>query len=87
MAGTDPNSPAASFRIVSLTPVSNDLLITWQAGAGTTNVVQAAPGPSATYSIRPNILITGNSDTITNCLDLGAATNWRARSYRVRVAP
>jgi PKD repeat protein len=88
LAGTDPNSTAASFRIISLTPASNDLVITWRAGAGTTNVVQAALSPSATYSnISPNILITGNGDTITNYLDLGAANNWRSRFYRVRVVP
>ena len=88
LAGTDPNSPASSFRIISLTPQSNNLLITWQAGADTTNVVQAAFSPNATYSnISPDVFITGNGDTITNYLDLGAATNWPARFYRVRLAP
>lgn len=84
-AGTDPNSPASSLRIMSVTPQTNGLLVTWQAGAGTTNVVQAAASPNAVYSnISPNLFITGNGDTTTNYLDSSAATNWPARFYRVR---
>ena len=43
LAGTDPNSAASYFHITAITPQGNDIVLTWRAGAGHTNVVQAAP--------------------------------------------
>jgi hypothetical protein len=86
--GTDPNSAASYFHILSITPQGSDVLIAWQAGAGRTNILQATPGLSAGYTnLSSNIFITGNGDTITNYLDAGALTNWPARFYRVRLSP
>ncbi|HVM49145.1 MAG TPA: PKD domain-containing protein, partial [Candidatus Acidoferrum sp.] len=42
LAGTDPTDPASVFRIVSITPQTNGMLITWTMGAGRTNVLQQA---------------------------------------------
>ena len=88
LAGTDPNCPASYFHLTALTPQGRDLLLTWQAGAGRTNIVQAAPAANALYTdISRSIFITGNGDIITNYLDVGAATNYPRHFYRVRLAP
>jgi hypothetical protein len=38
-------------------------------------------------NISPNLVVTGNGDSITNYLDVGAATNTPGRYYRVRLVP
>ena len=38
-------------------------------------------------NISPNVVVTGNGDAATNYLDVGAATNYSSRFYRVRLAP
>jgi Immunoglobulin domain/Calx-beta domain len=69
------------FHITNLTIQTNDVLITWTAPIGTTNIIQAAPQPNDVFTnISPQILIGGS---ITNYLDKGAATNFPARFYRI----
>jgi hypothetical protein len=64
------------------------VMIAWATTAGGTNVVQATTNLLAGFAdISSNILITGTGATITNYLDIGAATNWPVRFYRVRTAP
>jgi hypothetical protein len=81
-----------SFRIVSVTPQGNDILITWQMAAGITNALQAAGGKSdgscGTNGFTDIFVVTNNSviGSLTNYLDVGAATNSPARYYRARVA-
>jgi hypothetical protein len=73
------------FQITNLAIQTNNVVITWTAPTGTTNYVQAAPGPGAMFNnISPGILITGST---TNYVDTGAATNYPARFYRVGLAP
>jgi T5SS/PEP-CTERM-associated repeat protein len=85
----DPNT----FRIVSITPQGNDMLITWMMGPGATNTLQATTGgPGHSYNTNgfTDIFIVTNNTTVgtlTNYLDIGAATNAPARYYRARLVP
>jgi T5SS/PEP-CTERM-associated repeat protein len=85
----DPNT----FRIVSLVPQSNDLLITWMMGPGATNTLQATAGDGGggynTNGFSDIFIVTNNTTvgTVTNYLDIGAATNAPARFYRARLVP
>jgi hypothetical protein len=70
------------FHITNIAMQTNDVVITWTAPIGGTNVVQAAPQINAAFSnISSPIVVVGSS--ITNYLDKGAATNFPARFYRI----
>jgi hypothetical protein len=87
-AGTNPTNSASVFRVVSIAPQGTNMLVTWQAGAGRTNVVQAAGVVSGSYSnLSPNIVLPGSGDVVTNYLDNGAGTNRTSRFYKIRVGP
>jgi len=81
-----------TFRIVSATRQGNDILITWQMAPGITNALQAAAGNSdgsyGTNGFTDIFVATNNSviGSLTNYLDVGAATNSPARYYRARLA-
>lgn len=85
----DPNT----FRLVSVARQSNDMLITWMMGPGATNTLQATAGDGSggysTNGFTDIFLVTNNTSvgTVTNYLDIGAATNTPARYYRARLAP
>ncbi len=85
----DPNT----FRIVSVSRQSNDLLVTWMMGPGATNTLQATAGDGtgsySTNSFTDIFVVTNNTTvgTVTNYLDLGAATNKPSRYYRARLLP
>ena len=85
----DPNT----FRIVSVARQSNDLLITWMMGPGASNTLQAAAvdgnGGYNSNGFIDIFVVTNNTaiGTVTNYLDIGAATNWPAHYYRARLAP
>jgi len=88
LAGTNPTDGASAFRVLSITRENDDLRVTWLTAGGRTNAVQAASGPSGSYSdLSSNIVIAGVSDTTTNYLDLGAVTNSPGRFYRIRLVP
>jgi hypothetical protein len=76
----------ALIQITSLTPQGDNILITWQAGSGSTNVLQAATNVAGTFSNASSNILIPNSGT-TNYLDLGALTNWPFRFYRVQLVP
>ena len=84
----DPNA----FRIVSITPQSNDVLVSWLMAPGATNALQASTGTingSYTTNTFTDIFIVTNNTatgTLTNFLDHGAATN-KSRYYRARLSP
>ena len=87
-AGTDPTNSASAFRILSVMLTNDDLLVSWAAGGGHTNVVQSTADLVGSYTnASPNIILTGGGDVTTNYLDAGAATNAPARLYRIRVVP
>ncbi len=81
-----------AFRIVSATRQGNDILITWLMAPGITNALQAAAGNSngsyGTNGFTDIFVVTNNSviGSLTNYLDVGAATNSPARYYRARLA-
>jgi hypothetical protein len=91
LAGTDATNSASSLRITSIAPVSTNLLITWQTGPGKTNALQRTAGdPGGGYSTNnfaTIFTVTNTTGTVTNYLDVGAATNFPARYYRVRLVP
>jgi len=90
LAGLNPTNSHSVFRITSVTPQNKDVMITWTTAGGITNAVQAvvAGGYTTNFAdISAPIVVLGSGDTATNYLDLGGATNWPARFYRVRLVP
>ena len=93
-AGTNPTNPTSNpLRVTAIAVESNDVRITWTTAGGLTNVVQAAAGGAdGSYTnnfsdISSSIVVPGMSLSTTNYLDLGGATNWPARYYRIRLVP
>ena len=86
LAGTDPTNGASALRITSITQEDNDLRITWTMGSGRTNVLQQADSlnGSGTFTDAFTVLTVGS---VTNYLDVGAATSAPVRYYRVRLGP
>ena len=81
------------FQIVSVVPQNNDMLVTWMMGPGATNALQVTSG-DASGNYNPSnftdlFVVTNNPTlgTVTNYLDLGAATNGLTRYYRARLRP
>jgi hypothetical protein len=70
------------FHITNIAMQTNDVLITWTAPIGGTNVVQAAPQINAAFTNISSPIVMGGS-SITNYLDKGTATNFPVRFYRV----
>jgi hypothetical protein len=91
LVGVDPTNPAAAFRITSITPTGNDLLVTWTMGPNRTNALQFTAGDGFgdydTNGFADIFTVTNTVGTTTNHLDTGAATNAPSRFYRVRVVP
>lgn len=90
---TDMNTPVSytgPLQISSIVQQGNDIQITWRTVGGKTNALQAASG-SGDGSLSSNfadIFTTTNLvSTVTNYLDVGAATNYPARYYRLRLLP
>jgi hypothetical protein len=93
LLGLNPTNPASVSRILSVVPRSNDVVITWKTGGGSTNVVQATDGDvGGNYAtnfadISGPITILGYGDAATNYLDAGTLTNGPDRYYRIRLGP
>ena len=88
--GTNPTNAASVLRIMSITQIGNDFLITWMTGVGKTNILQlsqtdSSGGLSTTFTDLFTVPYT--TGTPTNYTDAGAATNAPARYYRVRLGP
>lgn len=85
----DPNA----FRIVSVAREGNDVRVTWMMGPGQTNTLQATSGDGnggySTNGFSDIFVVTNNASagTVTNYLDVSAATNRPARYYRARLVP
>ncbi len=87
-AGTDPKNSASAFRITDIHREANNIRVTWMTGIGRTNALQRAPGGSyLTNNFAAIFTVTNTVGTVTNHLDVGAATNTPARYYRVRLVP
>jgi hypothetical protein len=81
----------APFRVVGIGQESNDIRVTWTTSTGMTNELQAtageADGSYNTNNFAAIFTVTNTVGTVTNYLDVGAATNVPARYYRIRVVP
>ena len=87
-AGTDPTNSASAFRILNVVLTNNDMLVSWQAGGGRTNVVQSTSDLTVSFTnISPNIILPSGDDITTNYIDVGAATNAGSRHYHIRLVP
>jgi hypothetical protein len=87
LAGTDPTNSASYFHVTSVVKTGSDVRVTWMMGPGRTNALQFASGAGFTNSFADRFVVTNTVGTVTNFLDVGAATNAPARYYRVRVVP
>jgi hypothetical protein len=78
------------FQILSITPQTNGMLVTWMMGPGATNALQVTSGDAYgnynTNNFTDIFVVTNNPTlgTVTNYLDLGA-TNGPTRYYRARL--
>jgi hypothetical protein len=69
------------------------MLVTWMMGPGQINALQATAGDSSggytTNDFADIFVVTNNTNagSLTNYLDIGAATNQPSRFYRARLAP
>jgi autotransporter-associated beta strand protein len=93
LLGLNPTNPASVFRILSAVQQTTDVVITWAAGAGRTNVVQATDGDAnGGYTnnftdISGLIILSGSGDVTNSYTDVGGATYIPSRYYRIRLGP
>ena len=90
LAGTSPTNNASAFRVTAIAREANNVRVTWMTGVGRTNALQrtaGAAGSFATNNFAAIFTVTNTVGTTTNFLDVGAATNFPARYYRVRLVP
>jgi T5SS/PEP-CTERM-associated repeat protein len=85
LAGTDPTNDASVFLVSSVTREGDDIRAAWQTGIGKTNALQRANSIAGSYA--DIFTVTNTTGTVTNYLDVGAATNAPAWCYRVRLVP
>ena len=91
LVGTDPTNAASAFRITSIVSSGMDVVVTWSMGPGKTNALQETAGAGGgnyqTNGFTDIFTVTNTVGTTTNYDDAGAATNFPARYYRVRLVP
>jgi hypothetical protein len=88
LSGTNPTNAASHFTITSLALTNGNVRVRWLAVGGKQYVLQTNSGLGTAFSdASPVIAVPGTSETATNYLDLGAATNSKTHYYRVRIAP
>lgn len=86
LVGLNPTNPASLFRVTAVNPQGTNTLISWEAGGGRTNAVQAAATVAGPYTnISPAIWLPGSGDVFTNYLD--PVPNQATRFYRVKLGP
>jgi len=86
----NPPPPPGIFAVTNIVVQGTNTFLTWNTIGGETNVVQAAGGNFGASSnnfsdISPNIIASGGDLTNASYLDVGGATNFQARFYRVRL--
>jgi hypothetical protein len=91
LAGTDPTNSASSLRITAFAKQGSNIRVTWMMGPGKTNALERtasdASGNFTTNNFATIFTVTNTVGTTTNFLDVGAATNFPSRYYRVRLVP
>ena len=88
-AGTNPTNSASFLGITGIVTEGNNIRITWMTGPNKTNALERTAGAAGSFATNnfaaiTNIITVG---TVTNYLDVGAATNVPAFYYRVRLVP
>jgi hypothetical protein len=86
LAGTNPTNSDSALRITTVAQEGNDLRVAWTMGSGKTNVLQRADAVGGTNPFA-DVFTVLTAGSVTNYLDVGAATNAAARYYRVRLGP
>lgn len=86
----NPPPPSGTFKVTSVVVQGTNTSLTWNTVGGETNVVQALVGNFGALSnnfidISPAIIGSGGDLTNTSYLDIGGATNFPARFYRIRL--
>jgi T5SS/PEP-CTERM-associated repeat protein len=93
MTGIDPTNSQSLFRIIDISEEGDDVQVTWELGWGAVNSLQVSGGDTrggyTTNGFTDIAIVTnyGYAETVTNYLDVGAATNGPSRYYRVRLVP
>jgi T5SS/PEP-CTERM-associated repeat protein len=89
LAGTDPTNNASAFRIVEITPLDEDILLTWTTVGGKKYAVQFVDGgyTNCFNEYEPIIIAPGSGESTFSVIDPGAVTNGTARFYRIRLVP
>lgn len=90
LAGTDPTNSSSAFRIIDIGIEGEDVRVTWTMGSDKTNALQVAADDVSsgfTDSFFDIFSVTNTVGSVTNCLEVGGATNFPARLYRVRLVP
>jgi hypothetical protein len=89
LAGTDPTNSASAFRIVGITPLDDDIMLTWTTVGGKKYAVQFVDGSYTNDFIEfePIIIAPGTGESTFSVIDPGAATNAASRFYRIRLVP
>jgi len=80
------------FHVTAIGREGDNIRITWQTNGGETNILQATDGMAGSYAtnftdLSLPIILPGSGNVTTNYLDVGGATNFPARFYRVRLVP
>jgi len=88
-AGTDPLDSRSRLAISAVAVDGNDVRVTWQAIGGKSYMLQTNSTPdSAGFADFSTVIdVPGSGETNTNYVDIGAAANFPARFYRVRLVP
>jgi len=83
----NPPPPPGVFKVTSVVVQGTNTLLTWNTIGGETNIVQAAGslgGVTGGFTnLSPNIIKSGGDLTNASYLDVGGATKFPARFYRV----
>ena len=86
LAGVSASASTPALRITSLILTNENVLISWDALGGTTNVVEATADLADGFAdISGPLTFTGSGVVATNYLDSGALTNANRRFYRIKV--
>jgi hypothetical protein len=90
LTATDPTNGASALRITAIALEADDVRVTWTMGDGKTNALQATAGDSGggfTNDFADLFTVTNTVGPATNYLDIGGATNFPSRFYRIRLVP
>jgi len=79
---------SSNFSILAIEAIGDDINLTWQTFGNSTNVIQLATpiiGGNYTnnYIDLDTVIVPGSGAVITNWVDVGGATNYPSRFYRM----